>query len=164
MKKNITKNTQLPTVEFVAPGLLRIFAAMVYDMLLLAAISIAYGAIAVGVHVALFGQPASGQRIQWGMSGGIAVTLGWILVLMYFYIYFWQKFGQTLGMKTWRFQVVDANTNQRITQIQALKRSVTAFFSLLIFGMGYWYKFTNSKQRLLHDVASGTKLILLKKE
>lgn len=159
MKKNAA-----PIIEFAAPGLLRIFASMVYDSLLLAAISIAYGAIVVGLEVALFGQPETGQRIQWSLLAKIIITLGWLLVLMFFYIYFWKKFGQTLGMKTWRIQLVDAQTNHLVDYSQAIKRSVTAIVSLLFLGIGYWFKFVHPQQRLLHDVASHTKLILLKRK
>ena len=161
---NTLKSNAAPVIEFASPGLLRIFASMVYDSLLLAALSIAYGAIVVGIDVALFGQPEAGQRIHWGLPAKIIITLGWLLVLMFFYIYFWQKFGQTLGMKTWRIQLVDAPTNQLITYSQAFKRSAAVLVSLLFFGVGYWCTFIHPQQRLLHDLLSGTKLILLKKK
>lgn len=161
---NTLKSNAVPVIEFASPGLLRIFAAMVYDGLLLAAISIAYGALVVGIDVALFGQPEAGQRIQWSLFAKIIITLGWLVVLMFFYIFFWKKFGQTLGMKTWRIQLVDAQSNQLITYSQAISRSFVAFLSLLFFGVGYWYKFIHPQQRLLHDVLSGTKLILLNKK
>ena len=157
------KTTSEPAVEFASPGLLRIFASMVYDSLLLAAISIAYGAVVVGIRVAIFGQPETGHRIQWGLPASIFITLGWLVSLVFFYIYFWQKFGQTLGMKTWRIQVVDAHDYQLISRSQAYKRSLTALFSLLFFGIGYWLSFAHPQRRLLHDLTSGTRLILLKK-
>lgn len=158
------KKTSAPAIEFASPSLLRIFASMVYDSLLLAAISIAYGAIVVGIRVALFGQPEAGQRIQWGLPAGILITLGWLLSLMFFYIYFWQKFGQTLGMKTWRIQLVDAKTNQLVSRSQAYKRSAAAVISLAFFGVGYWFSLIHLQRRLLHDVLSGSRLILLKKK
>ena len=150
-------------IEFASPGLLRIFASMVYDSLLLAAISIAYGALVVGISVAVMGQPEAGHRIEWAPPAKLLITLGWLLILIFFYIYFWQKFGQTLGMKTWRIQVVDAQTNQLMSRSQAYKRSLTALFSLVFFGMGYWLSFIHPQRRLMHDLTSGTRLILLKK-
>jgi len=158
------KKTPEAAIEFASPNLLRIFAAMVYDSLLLAAISIAYGAVVVGLRVVILGQPDAGQRIHWGMFASILITVGWLAILMFFYVYFWQKFGQTLGMKTWRIQLVDAKTNQLVNYSQACKRSVFAWLSLLFLGAGYWCKLIHPQQRLLHDVASGTKLILLKKK
>ncbi len=158
------KKTPKVAIEFTSPNLLRIFASMVYDCLLLAAISIAYGAVVVGLRVAIFGQPDAGQRIHWSLFSGVAITLGWVAALMFFYIYFWQKFGQTLGMKTWRIQLVDAKTNQRVSYSQACKRSFFSWLSLLFLGAGYWYKLIHPQQRLMHDLASDTKLILLKKK
>lgn len=152
------------TREFAAPKLPRIFAAMGYDCLLLLAISLAYGALVVGLRVAIFGQPDAGQRIHWSLFASIAITLGWLAVLMFFFVYFWQKFGQTLGMKTWHIQLVDAKTNQLITYPQALKRSLFASLSLLLLGVGYWYMLLHPQRRLLHDLASDSKLILLKKQ
>lgn len=158
------KKASAPAIEFASPSLLRIFASMVYDSLLLAAISIAYGAIIVGVRVAIFGQPEAGHRVQWSLPAEIIITLGWLLTLMFFYIYFWQKFGQTLGMKTWRIQVVNTQTNQSISFAQACKRSAAALVSLIFFGVGYWFSLVHPQHRLLHDLFSGTRLILLKKK
>jgi uncharacterized RDD family membrane protein YckC len=160
----MTKKASVPAIEFASPNLLRIFASMVYDSLLLAAISIAYGAIVVGVRVAVFGQPEAGHRIQWSLPAGIIISLGWLFILMFFYIYFWQRFGQTLGMKTWRIQVVDTQTNQLISYPQACKRSAAALASLMFLGVGYWLSLVHPRGRLLHDLFSGTRLILLKKK
>jgi uncharacterized RDD family membrane protein YckC len=159
MKKNLEF-----AIQFASPSLLRIFASMVYDSLLVAAISIAYGALMVGVRVAIFGQPEAGHRIQWSLFAEIIITLGWLLTLMFFYVYFWQKFGQTLGMKTWRIQVVNTQTNQVISYPQAWKRSLAAVVSLAFLGAGYWFSLIHPQHRLLHDLFSGTRLILLKKK
>ncbi len=158
------KEKQSPAIEFASPGLLRIFASMVYDCLLLAAISIAYGALVVGVNVLLFGKPEAGHHILWSPFAKIFITVGWLFVIMFFYVYFWQKFGQTLGMKTWRMQVVDVHSNQLISYSQAIKRAFAAWLSLLLFGVGYWLSLVHPQHRLLHDLVSNTKLILLKKK
>lgn len=160
MKKKISG---LSPIEYVTPSMLRIFASMVYDTLLLSAISITYGALVVALRIIIYGQPSEGQRIEWGFVSGCMITVGWLLALMCFYIYFWHKFGQTLGMKTWRFQLVDAKTNQLPTYKQCFQRSLCALFSLLFLGIGYWMKFIHPQKRSLHDLASNTKLILLKK-
>lgn len=152
------------TIEFASPNLLRIFASMVYDSLLLAAISIAYGAVVVGIHVAILGAPEAGHRIQWSLPASIVISVGWLVVLMFFYMYFWQKLGQTLGMKTWRIQLVDAQTHQLVSYSQALKRSLAALISLVLLGLGYWFSLVHPKRRSLHDLFSGTRLILLKKK
>jgi uncharacterized RDD family membrane protein YckC len=157
------KNSASTAPEFVAPGLPRIIAAMGYDCLLLAAISIGYGALVVGARVALVGQPEAGHRIEWDAISGSLVTLGWLGVLVSFYMYFWHKFGQTLGMKTWRIQVVDSQTYQLPSYTQCAKRALAALLSLALLGFGYWCQLIHPKGRLLHDLISGTQLILLKK-
>ncbi len=158
-----TSQASTTPIEYQSPGLIRIFAAMVYDSLLLAAISIAYGAIVVGLRVLIQGRPEVGHRIQWDMLSGSVISLGWLAVLVFFYVYFWHRFGQTLAMKTWRFKMVDAQTNQLASYKQCVTRSFAAMLSFLLLGFGYWCKFFNPQQRMLHDVLSGTKLILLKK-
>lgn len=157
------KTSQNTAIEYQPPGLVRIFAAMVYDSLLLAAISIAYGAIVVGLRVLIQGQPEVGQRIQWNLLSGGLISIGWLAILMLFYMYFWRRFGQTLAMKTWRFKMVDAQTNQHASYQQCAIRSFAAILSLLLLGFGYWCRFFHPQKRMLHDVLSGTKLILLKK-
>ena len=158
MKKNPA------VVEYASPVLPRIFASMVYDSLLIAAISIGYGAFVVGLHVLFQGQPEPGQRIQWDMISSIFITLGWLAVIILFYVYFWQKFGQTLGMKTWRLQMIDSETGQLASYKKCVIRSFSAIISLLVFGFGYWFKLFHPQQKMLHDIMSGTQLILLKKK
>lgn len=158
------KKASAPVIEYASPGLPRIFAAMVYDSLLLVAISIAYGAIIVALQVFISGQPAAGERVHWGVTAEIFITFGWLAVLILFYVYFWHRFGQTLGMKTWRIQVVDAQTNGAVSYGQGVKRSLAALLSLLLLGGGYWCSLLHPKQRLLHDLLSGTRLLLLKKK
>lgn len=146
-----------------SPGLLRIFASMVYDTLLLAAISIAYGAIITALSVVINGAPPQGERIHYSSIAQVSISLGWLLILTGFYAYFWTRFGQSLGMKTWRIQVVDAQTLQIPSLSQALKRSACAWLSLLFFGAGYWLSLIHPQKRLLHDLVSKTRLVLLKK-
>ncbi len=159
MKKNLSSEN-----EFASPGLLRIFAAMAYDSLLLAAVSIAYGAVVLGIYVLIWGAPETGERVYWSLPAKIIISVGWLFLIMMFYGFFWQKFGQTLGMKTWRIQLIDAQTHQGVDWSKAIKRSGFALISLGFLGIGYWFRWFNPQQRLLHDLMSGTQLVLLKKE
>lgn len=146
-----------------SPSLLRIFAAMVYDTLLLAAISIGYGAIVTLIAILVQGAPEQGHRMQFPLWAQVVITAGWLAALISFYVVFWCRFGQSLGMKTWRIQVVDTNSLQLINRKQALIRSCWALVSLLFFGIGYWIALVHPQQRLLHDLLSKTRLVLLKK-
>jgi uncharacterized RDD family membrane protein YckC len=165
MKKNLTPVASVNSlIVYESPSLLRIFAAMVYDSLLLAAISIAYGAAVLGVRVMFVGRPEVGQRIQWDGISSMFITLGWLSILVLFYVFFWHKFGQTLGMKTWRLQVIDSLSCKQPSYKQSVVRSLTAIVSLITLGFGYWCKFFHPQQKMLHDLLSGTQIILLKKQ
>jgi uncharacterized RDD family membrane protein YckC len=160
MKK--TAHTQIANPEFATPSLMRRFAAMVYDTLLLAAVSILYGAIATGINIAIKGAPATGERVSWG-AFGIIVFIGWILTLVYFFCYFWKKSGQTLGMKTWRMKMYDASSMQLPSYSQCVIRCCCAPFSLLLFGIGYWVMYLSPERQTLHDKLSRTRILLQEK-
>jgi uncharacterized RDD family membrane protein YckC len=153
-----------PTVtEFVAPSLARRFAAMVYDALLLMAISILYGAVVTGINVIFNGTPATGERIAWG-EFGIIVLIGWLLTLGLFFCYFWSKSGQTLGMKTWRLKMFDEKSMALPRISQCIIRFCCAPISLLLFGAGYWLMYLRKDRQTLHDHISKTRILLLAKE
>jgi uncharacterized RDD family membrane protein YckC len=148
---------------YAAPGLLRRFAAMVYDSLLLMAVSILYGALMVGINLLINGTPATGERVSWG-NWGIVVFIGWILTLILFFCYFWCKSGQTLGMKTWRMKMFDDQTMQLPNIQQCLIRCLFAPISFFLLGAGYWLIYANTDRQTLHDKISKTRILLLSKE
>lgn len=155
--------TSANTVEYSAPSLLRRFAAMVYDSLLIMAISILYGAIMAGINVAIKGAPPTGERITWGIFG-VAVFIGWILTIGLFFCYFWHKSGQTLGMKTWRMKIVNSDNLNCPGYPQCIIRFLCAPVSICILGAGYWLMYTNIERQTLHDKISKTRTLLLDKE
>lgn len=150
------------TPHYTTPSLLRRLAAMVYDSLLLMAVSIFYGALAVGINLLIQGAPAAGARVQWG-NWGTVVFIGWLLTLVLFFCYFWCKSGQTLGMKTWRLQMVNEDSMALPSLRQCLIRCLCAPFSLLLFGAGYWLLYFSPDRQTLHDKFSGTRVLLLSK-
>lgn len=151
------------TVEYSAPSLLRRFAAMVYDSLLLMAISILYGAIMAGINVAIKGTPPIGERITWG-GFGVVVFIGWILTIGFFFCYFWHRSGQTLGMKTWRMKVVNYDNLNTPSYTRCMVRVLCAPISLCLLGIGYLLMYTNTERQTLHDKISKTRTLLLNKE
>lgn len=156
-------NHTRPITEYATPSLLRRFAAMLYDSLLLMALSVLYGALTVAFNLLINGAPASGEKIAWG-NWGIVVFLGWVLTLAGFFCYFWCKSGQTLGMKTWRIKMFDAQALQLPSLSQALQRCLLAPLSLLVLGLGYWFIYTNTERQTLHDKLSNTRILLLSKK
>lgn len=162
MNHSTTPRPTSNTVNYVSPSLLRRFAAMVYDSLLIMAISILYGAVITGINIAIKGAPATGERISWG-GFGAAVTIGWLLTLGLFFCYFWHKSGQTLGMKTWRMKMVNHNNLNCPSYAQCIIRFFLAPLSFGLLGLGYWLMYTNPERQTLHDKLSKTRLVLLEK-
>lgn len=152
-------STANPT-EYSTPSLMRRFAAMGYDSLLLMAISILYSAITTGINVAINGVPATGERISWGNLGGV-VFIGWLFSIGYFFCYFWHKSGQTLGMKTWRIKIVNDDDLNCPSYTRCIVRFLCAPFSLCLLGAGYWLMYTNAERQTLHDKISRTRTLLL---
>lgn len=143
-------------------GVLRRFAAIAYDALLLLAISISYGAIATLANVLLQGQPPEGQKVEWG-NWGLLVFVGWVLTLVLFFCYFWHKSGQTLGMRAWRMKLVGEGLASPGIK-QCLVRCLIAPFSLACLGLGYLWLWFDPQKLTLHDRLSNTRVIVLPKE
>ena len=159
---NVCAATEIAIPAYSTPGLPRRLAAMVYDSLLLTAISILYGFIAVGVNVLIQGAPEPGQRTDWGYAGPVLFA-GWISALVFFFCYFWHKAGQTLGMKTWRMKIL-STSGDLPNYKQCIIRCCCAPISLMCLGAGYWWMLIDSERQTLHDRISGTRTYLLAKE
>jgi uncharacterized RDD family membrane protein YckC len=146
--------------KYLPASLWRRLAAMVYDFLLIVAVSFLYYAIAIGVNVLFNGVPEQGKPVDWGHFKFLVFT-GWILTIAGFFCFFWTRSGQTLGMKTWNLKIVNQH-NQYPNYQQSFLRCVIAPFSLLFFGIGYWWIFFNPEHQTLHDKLTNTKTLLVK--
>jgi uncharacterized RDD family membrane protein YckC len=149
------------TTNSVAPALWRRFAAIIYDTLLVAAVSILYGAIMAGIHSLIYGAPAAGERISWG-AGQPLIFGGWLICICGFFCYFWHSAGQTLGMKTWRLKILSAD-GQLPSYSQCILRCLLAPASLALLGAGYWLLYTQADRQTLHDRFSQTRTWLVNK-
>ena len=154
----------------------RRFAALMYDSLILLAISMAYGGLvtAVGAVLGLGDQALVNQALvnqsteqyqPMFTTGGIGelVTLGWILTLGCFYVGFWHRSGQTVGMRAWRLCLVDVHSQNPPSFIQCCQRAAWGLLSLLVIGLGYWYRFFSPTGQCLHDKLTKTNVIILPK-
>lgn len=88
---------------FPLAGLLRRLAAIGYDCLLLAGVLFVATALALGLMVALVGDPAAQAHNP--LSGNPFFRTYLLLVCFFFYGGFWVYGGQTLGMRAWRLRV-----------------------------------------------------------
>lgn len=155
--------TQSPVYHYSPPPLWRRFAALVYDLLLLTAISMLYGAIITALRVIIVGTPDESTRITWSGLSGTLVTVGWIFTLSAFYCFFWVRSGQTLGMKTWKLILTQQDSLDRPTLKQCIIRALVGPLSLLLCGAGYLLALVDSNKQTLHDKLSKTRTFVLTK-
>ncbi len=93
--------------------------------------------------------------------GEVGHAFFYLITLPSIYLYFslsWVKGRQTIGMKAWKFQVIQHN-QENITHQQAFIRFSLGFVSFMLFGLGFIYQLFNQHQLCWHDKLSKTLLI-----
>ena len=85
-----------------------------------------------------------------------------LLSLMAFFGLFWTLNGQTLGMQVWRLRVQQPD-GFSVTWKQAMIRFLVAIPAWLCGGLGVFWALWDREGRSWHDIASGTRLVLLPK-
>lgn len=130
-------------------GLPRRLAAMLYDFLLL---------IALWWLVSMAFLPLSGgEAIVRGSQLFHLYQLALALTPLLFFVGFWSRGGQTLGMRAWRFKVV-TSSGAPLTPGAALKRAGAALLSLVPAGLGFWWAIFDRDKLAWHDRLSGSRL------
>lgn len=79
-----------------------------------------------------------------------------------FYLWFWQKSGQTLGMMSWRLKLVTTD-NQLVDLKHGLLRFFLAWPSFFFAGIGYFWLYLDSEGNAIHDKLSHTKVVVVPK-
>lgn len=124
-------------------SLLKQLIAMLYDSLLIVALLFIATAILLPFN--------KGEAIS-----GPIYSLYLLLVVFIFYSWFWNKSGQTLGMKVWKIRIINDYGFNPSWPVSFLR----LFFALLSFGcigLGYlWRLFT---PYTWHDRLSQTRII-----
>lgn len=144
--------------QYPPAGLLRRLAAMIYDSLLLMGISLCYGALAVA-----FEKMVLGFDVESGSATpGTGFQIGWVVVIIVFFTFFWRRGGQTLGMRSWRVQVLNKDGSY-LTITQCLMRCCLAPLSLGLAGIGYLWCVWDKEGQTLHDKFSRSCVIVLPK-
>ncbi|MBT3195406.1 MAG: RDD family protein [Candidatus Ruthia sp.] len=127
-------------------SLLRRLGAISYDIFL--AFSLAFFIVGA-ILIAFFDKQAQTDLLIFGVY----------LTTVYFYFtWSWVKGRQTLGMKTWKFQI-EQNSGKNITHKQAFIRFVLAIISFSVVGLGFIYQLFNKDNLAWHDKHSDTRLI-----
>ncbi len=128
-------------------SLLRRFGAMLYDGLLVLAVLFMATLPFVGVRG---GEPVEPQNTAYQLT-----MLGVVYV---FFVFFWSRGGQTLGMRAWRLRV-ETWDGQVPTFTRATLRFVLALVSLVPLGLGFFWQLWDKDRLTIHDRYSGTRLV-----
>lgn len=135
-----------------APGFLRRMAAICYDSLLLFAVLFFATAIVLPLNA---GQAFTSQQYLFPI---------YLLSICYLYfVWFWTKSGQTLGMKSWKIKLC-LNDGRKVGWINAGIRFFAAILSLAFFGIGFLWSLIDKNQLCWHDYLSKTKLYIVRQE
>lgn len=148
--------------SFARPVLLRRIIILFYDSLLIFTLAMCCVALMIALRLAVEGPNAiadSGRAISgiWRLPTFLLI----LFVTCHFYVFFWLKSGQTLGMQTWRIKLLSSTDNGSISPKQAYIRLAVATLSLLCFGFGFFWVLFNKDKLAWHDKLSNTYLVLL---
>lgn len=125
-------------------SLIKQLAAMIYDSLLVIAILFISTAIALIFN--------DGNAFE----SSPAFSLYLLLIIFIFYTWFWNKSGQTLGMRVWKIRIVSEFGGNPSWAICFL-RLTFALLSIACLGLGYWWRLF--KPYTWHDRLSQTSII-----
>jgi uncharacterized RDD family membrane protein YckC len=145
-------------------GLLRRLAALLYDMFLVASIWLCLGYVilfAFGLFADNTSTLVDGEIITHPVLSLLQLIM-MVGTMTFFYVWFWCRTGQTLGMIAWRIRALQ-HDNQPITPKQGLIRFVLAWPAFWAFGLGYLWMYVNPQRDAIHEKLSGTKTVLLPK-
>jgi len=153
--------------QFPRAGFRRRFGSWVYDFLLAFAVYMVAGAVSflimyLGYYFGLFDMQGHEH-----FSDTISNTpwLKWpneiwkLLWVCFFFVYFWAKSGQTLGMKAWRLRLQNQDTSL-ISKTTGIKRLLPT-----LLGLGNFTVLFDRKNKLsLQDRLTNTEVVVLSLE
>ena len=140
-------------------GLFRRLASLLYDGLIVGAIWMLIGFIvqlAVGTDTS---QLVDG-RVQTDPVLGNILFFLMVASCATFFVWFWTRSGQTVGMLAWRIKVVDRN-GRLISMRQAGIRLLLAWPAFFVLGLGYLWLLVDAEGDALHDKISATRVVVL---
>lgn len=136
-------------------SLTRRLAALTYDSLVVLAVYIISGFVLVGGWAAFHDGEAPGP-----LPASVSLSLLFCICFFY-YSTSWKYGGQTIGMKAWRIRLIHEEKNRPLQLSQFMLRTAIGFFSITIFGIGFWWMLLDKRQRTWHDMASLTRIVYL---
>ena len=123
----------------ITAGLMKRFAACLYELLSLLAICL----LCTAVFILLFDAADSGLKRL-----GLQVLL-WLVIGAYF-VRCWMKTGQTLATQAWKLKLVNKE-NETLNFTQAVQRYGFTTLSIGCFGLGFLWAIIDKNHLFLHD-------------
>jgi uncharacterized RDD family membrane protein YckC len=139
---------------------IKLFAACVYELLLLIALWMLF----TWIFVRVFGDATGGYKRY------VLQLVLWLATGAYF-VWCWCKSGQTLAAQTWKIKLVTQDSanqdlanqeNNTLSPKQAVIRYALASACLLACGAGYLWALIDKNGLFLHDRLLKTRFIQLK--
>ena len=152
--------------EHLRTGFMRRFASWIYDLLAITAIVmlgqiVFLGLVNAGIALEFISKPTDMEisnfitQQPWLFLNQFYI----VCIACFFFVYFWCRGGQTIGMRAWRLKVQNIDGSP-ITKIQALVRAVTS-----LLGLGNLVVLLDFKnKRSLQDYLANTEVITLSKD
>ncbi len=149
---------------FPRAGFRRRFGAWVYDVLLAISVYILAGVISsIVLHLLVSNNIISQKNYQHEID--VLLNTPWLIVIneiwklfwvAFFFVYFWSKSGQTLGMRAWRLRVQNQD-GRLISKKTAIKRLLPT-----LLGLGnLWVLFDRKNKLSLQDKLTNTEVVRL---
>ncbi len=144
--------------------LIKRLLCIIYDLFLLIAAFFIIGIIVSSISTFIIndGNAITDDHPFYIYNQAIILT-SLLFTALLFFGWFWRHGGQTLGMKTWRVQLV-SDDQMFISWDQVFIRFFVAMLSWACFGLGFIWCLIDLKGRSWHDIASHTQLKQLEKK
>ena len=134
-------------------GFGRRFAALVYDLLLIAALLMVYTAAVVWARGGAVTRSNAG--IWW-----YAYCAGEVMVIGSYYVINWVHSGQTLGMRAWHLRAVD-ESGKALKLAPAALRLAWGALAWAPAALGVLWLYLDPERLALHDRLSHTRVVRL---
>jgi uncharacterized RDD family membrane protein YckC len=121
--------------------------AFIYDVLILAALSLLLSAVFTGIAGENFYQHAFWRSL---------FQLLWVSMVAGYYALSWQKSGQTIGMRAWRLRVIRRD-GASLTNMDAFTRLAAATLNAFLLNLG-WLGYLTQSGLSLTDKLSATRI------
>lgn len=110
-------------------------------------------ALILGAIIAAAGSADMGFIVGLGI---ILYFLAFLAVWLLYFPYFWQKSGQTPGMKVMRIRVVRDEDGGPVSWMSGIIRLFGYFVSSAVFYLGFIWILVDRRKRGWHDLMAGT--------